>query len=456
MDFYTFESADIKAMLQAYINGFDDEIWEMTTLREEDGDGTKESALSAYRSAFMQEISAAQKSGREPDHTEHLQVLIGFAGASVALRPLNDTDSRYQDKAGDNIRDWGHNRSGETTQKIKSAAYRERLQPEEWARHEAIVLHQAAEAEGWEWVQQFRQALLGGSLVPVEEIDTYEWQPALWLLTTDELNALSAATPALRSELLEAECGLLPSGERRFVGRFLPSGEQFVVSHADSSARPAIDTSRGFIAKTEQDYYKNAYFPGSALAEIREATSRLAKRLDWGYEQALIFLLSGEVTEGEPAAYRCHLRYHGPGGGRPVTAFDTASSNITSITLKVPIWLSAASVARIVRKIQRQALGAQNRPPTLQYLRLYYFVLTQRRLMCVCGNGTEKQREHIWQAWNLWCEDKEKAKTEYPETEVCSGQWSDLLCDWQIGNFAYFNKACQRTQQNLEPAKKVK
>jgi hypothetical protein len=142
--------------------------------------------------------------------------------------------------------------------------------------------------------------------------------------------------------------------------------------------------------------------PASVLGRLYGTVQNLLKRYPWFEESAAWFVLTGETPYVAPMTVRG--KYRGPltFGPYPSTGFGYGL-----VTLTVEPWVSADTVQRVYRDIQRRWLGGDNRPVGEKSRRLFSFVT--ERVDSVSLQAEEKRRlgKGLVTEWDQECSQDE-------------------------------------------------
>jgi hypothetical protein len=144
--------------------------------------------------------------------------------------------------------------------------------------------------------------------------------------------------------------------------------------------------------------------PTSVLGSLYSTVQNLLKNYPWFEESAAWFLLTGDAPYVAPMTMRG--KYRGPltFGPYPSTGFSYGL-----VTLTMEPWVSADTVQRVYRDIQRQWLGGDNRPVGEKNRRLFSFVT--ERVGSVSLQAEEKRRlgKELVTEWDRqYSQDKER------------------------------------------------
>ena len=125
--------------------------------------------------------------------------------------------------------------------------------------------------------------------------------------------------------------------------------------------------------------------PNSVLGYLDHQAQRLLGHYPWFDGDAVWFLLTGEVPYVAPMTMRAKVKGYSTFGPYPETDF-----NYGLVTLTIEPWISADTVERVYREIQRQFLGKANRPLEEKNRRLFAYVCEKVGVLSM--HPTEKRK----------------------------------------------------------------
>lgn len=341
---------------------------------------------------------------------------------------------------------------------------RQACREEDLIKAQTVALYAAWRVEKSRWLQETRYRLLRGILIPVEKVTHFIDSPAIKLLTLVEIEKLGVQSSRAFSTLTREDG--LDLGETGFQSRnfgFYFDDYGFdMTRRVDSASMISYrGPNDGELAETFKSIEDIPFLPGSLFDDLLTAADYLSScLLRCGIEPALRFLLSGLAPASFPvdADWLPSLANGGDSSlqlsGK--TSWSDPVSKASHISLTFPLWLSADVAEQAFRQVQRAALGAENRPFKEQYVRMFYFVLCERRRRGIVGAGTEGERRQIWLGWNELCrqagEDGHHRIQMGVEAPEMPNPLSELDPAWVIESFTYFNTTCGRLEERLFPS----
>ncbi len=124
-----------------------------------------------------------------------------------------------------------------------------------------------------------------------------------------------------------------------------------------------------------------AVWPGSVLDVLHTAGAALAEQYHWSETEAIWFVLTGDAPIPPALHYEVELLTR-PYGRHAAIRFAVAP------------WVSADTVLRAYRRLQREVLGGDNRPISTRNLALFRFVVAQQQ--SACGKITWREMLDRW------------------------------------------------------------
>lgn len=152
--------------------------------------------------------------------------------------------------------------------------------------------------------------------------------------------------------------------------------------HWDKEGNDGVSPEERLLRYKDRDGLKDEMWvwPGSVLDSLRSTGARWARALGWEQEDMTMWLLTGEPFEWNPLKARVSCKI-----GRPLT-----------VSLAVHPWISANTVVRNYRKIQRQLFGRDNRPLRPKSLAVLRFVEKRAREV----GGKRPSWSRLMDEWN--------------------------------------------------------
>jgi hypothetical protein len=207
-------------------------------------------------------------------------------------------------------------------------------------------------------VVQFRNDVLGGSLLTPEEVRAFLSSPATRYLSGDVWRAYGI--PAKHTAtLLDESYGRTEDGPFHWVQvRTDPPGE----THAVFIPNPQSYDYLPYFAEDGRPK-RVGYWQGSVLGDLRKLCKELTKGHPWGIDEATWFVLTGETPPVQPIRAKIHSTW---------VPFSRA---LTTISVTAQPWVRAETVEGAYRQAQRQALGGDNKRIGDKSLRILEFVI---------------------------------------------------------------------------------
>jgi hypothetical protein len=171
--------------------------------------------------------------------------------------------------------------------------------------------------------------------------------------------------------------------------------------------------------KREIDGYEVLPFPGengathrtlvrsaSLLGRLYSAVQKLLRDYPWFEEHAVWFMLTGEAPYVAPMT----VRAKGHGGHNTPGPYLPPGFSYGLVRLTVEPWVSADTVQRVYRDIQRRLLGGDNRPVGEKNRRLFLFVI--ERVDSLYLQPEEKRRlgKDLVCEWDRECSQDERRR----------------------------------------------
>jgi hypothetical protein len=226
----------------------------------------------------------------------------------------------------------------------------------------AFVKYLAKLAEGNPAVQNFRRKILGVETLTQEQAQNLVSDPALRLLSPDWF--LIHHIPILGSQIriLDEERRPHPRipVQELIVRVELPDGcieTEDITTMTNLQPDTLVLPNRGELPSREVPVW-----PGSVLGILRNLSVALARHYVWQEDDACWFVLTGKTPMVSPLSWSTR-RY----GGRD---FDH-----WVINLNVAPWISAETLVRFYRYLQRSRLGRSNRPLAERNVAVFRFVI---------------------------------------------------------------------------------
>ncbi len=331
---------------------------------------------------------------------------------------------------------------------------RQACRVEDLIKAQTIALYAAWRAENGWWLHETRDHLLGGMLISVQDVTRFIESPAIGIFTRSELEENGIQSSRSFSRLTRSE-PVEPHDPRAWkYGIYFEDYGVEMVRRIDpkmvTSFRGPPEDDIGEISSPIEDV---PFLPGSLFQDLLTAADYLSScLLRCGIGPALVFLLSGSAPASFPAdadwlpgiASGGDSSWQSFGG----TSWSGPSWKASHVSLTFPLWLSADVAEQAFRQVQKAILGAENRPFKEQYVRMFYFVLCERRRGIV-GAGTEGERRQIWSSWNALCKQAGESGRHRIHMGVEAPEMPDPLSGldpaWAIESFTYLGLSLHST-----------
>lgn len=233
-------------------------------------------------------------------------------------------------------------------------------------------------------VVRFRETFLDGRTLPDDEANTFVESPALahLLWAPGERLGFPLVGHTASIEQRERRAEDRPPVERVRI-RVDPPGESYWAEQSYNSPSGVPTEYLAVPSDNEAGFRHVAIWRHTVLDRLRVLARELAKRQQWHESSATWFVLTNEAPALWPLEVSTRATF-GTGGNRAL------------ITLVVEPWVSAGSVVKTYREVQRRMLrNRDNSPVRERALALLRFVTTQ----CPTGERTATWRE-LMEKWN--------------------------------------------------------
>ena len=328
---------------------------------------------------------------------------------------------------------------------------------------QTVALYAAWRVENSDWFRQMRSRLLAGKTVGESSLLPLLASPGVRVLSLQEFEAIGIPTIDAYSGLEHDEPVPGHDGQRRWTisfDHYHVKASRVITPGTMSSIRSILPDDLLPNPASAEDLLYNQ---GSVLGQLLETSEYLTScLLHCSLASALIFLLTGLVPVMPPVdAKWLHSLTNGGDYSYHLTGHPAASTfgpvwRPSHVSLTFPLWLSADVAEQAFRKVQREVLGAENRPFKPHYVRMFYFVLRERRRMGIAGSGTEAERRRIWTRWNEICQRTAADDWRQIDREVMAGNMPNPLREldpsWAVESFTYFNTTCNRIEERVFPS----
>jgi hypothetical protein len=259
----------------------------------------------------------------------------------------------------------------------QSQAASARLNPDEMERMDTVSVCLAKLAAMRSDVRRFRSEVLGDERLTPEQACGFLGSPALAVLIPAQLKSYGippvghTATPVphhgswpsllLPESVQQVDIGVIRGVDRRRELRYVVT--LFVDPPAvtvQAMSDPGVP-SKFLIFVDEGRLKKAPTWPGALLDELRKLGTELEKDYHWPQGAGPWFVLTGDVPPVSPF--------------RTSGSFCVADHMYGTITLHIEPWISAETVLKAYRAIQRDVLRHDNRPLNRRTLALLRFVM---------------------------------------------------------------------------------
>lgn len=252
----------------------------------------------------------------------------------------------------------------------------------EVARPAAVGALVAAQAAATPRVRDFRAEVLGGCTLSPEQARRLVASPAAQALPPGAFVRLGIPLVGHEAQIVGTRYSDLSADPwfREVTVRVESPGGAHEETRRWSGSGPRPDLNLASFDGRWREQHVPVY-RGSLLDEVRELAGWLAREYDWLEPQATWFVLTGSVVPRLP------LR---------VAVDGKLGYGHTScrVTLDVEPWISAETVLRAYRDVQRRVLPGDNRPVGERSLALARFVAEQER------DGERRTWRELRTRWN--------------------------------------------------------
>lgn len=325
------------------------------------------------------------------------------------------------------------------------------LRPEE-AERRATLEEYLAYAAGFDPdLRRFREKVLGGHLITPEQTRDLILSPAARFFDLSLFDnwgipivGHTASLEDYRRERTEgwgfhhrATVSVHPPGITETVLRFSVEPPS---SMGSAGAASEVELQR--LAFVGEDGYVHEFtvWRRSLLDELRGWSEKLAKRYCWHPAQATMFVLTGEI----PACPSLKTWYEPKRsmGGIHASIFQGV------VTLEIAPWMSAKTVHRAYRDIQRRVLRGDNRPIKEKNLRLLRFVMERLEPAGLLEEGEPPKDAEDWmiepELVAYGCYEKK------PKGRDLVREWDEQYPDWAYhGDTRRFWRDYQHTRRRI-------
>lgn len=249
-------------------------------------------------------------------------------------------------------------------------------------------------------VRGFRAAVLGGRLLTAQQAGAFLASPATHVLprtwfveqevsVAEHTGTLVEYTRRRPDDAVEKEVYV-----HQAVVFVDPPGLSARAEYAGPP--PKIDYEGPLVMHGGLGVIAQTIWPSSVLGEVHGLAHKLAQGYPWHEEDALWFVLTGEMPIVSPIKMEQTFTDHFVDVVTEAAEGDVLSHTYGTITLTVEPWMPATTVLRIYRAFQRQMLGGDNRELKDKSLTLLRFVI---------GHMDEQGRLPTWRIllkeWNM-------------------------------------------------------